>query len=159
MDAEDQLDDNELLMHLARALPARDPVPPQVVAAARGSFTWRTVDAEIAELIDDSLLSSVGGVRGEPPTRMLTFEAPGMTVVLEVGEGRRDRRLVGQVLEPQVVDVELLYGAGPVPATSTARSDALGRFTLDAVPPGLARLTCRSSQQPGTRVVTNWVEL
>jgi len=31
-----------------------DPVPPPVVAAAKASFTWRTIDSELAELVADS---------------------------------------------------------------------------------------------------------
>ena len=38
-----------------RALFARvDPVPPLLDDAARAAFTWRTVDAELAELMRDS---------------------------------------------------------------------------------------------------------
>src|SRR4051794_33213017 len=71
-----------LLAELSEVFGHVDPVPPEVVAAARASFTWRTVDAELAvlaELAFDSLVDDTGGtlVRGaaaEQP-RLLTFRS------------------------------------------------------------------------------------
>ena len=52
---------------LARAVQAIEPVPADVVAAAKASFTWRTIDAELAELTFDSVADTdalVGRARG-----------------------------------------------------------------------------------------------
>ncbi len=42
--------DDELLGMLRAALEASDPVPEAVLDAARASFTWRMIDAELAAL-------------------------------------------------------------------------------------------------------------
>ena len=48
---------------------------PSVLAAARGSFTWRTIDAELAELAYDSALDTerLTAVRSADTARLLTF--------------------------------------------------------------------------------------
>lgn len=43
--------DRALLDRLAKALAAADPPPPDLVANARRLLAWRTVDAELAELL------------------------------------------------------------------------------------------------------------
>ena len=40
-------EDRLLLEQLRAAAEEHDPVPPHVLAAAKASFTWRTIDAEI----------------------------------------------------------------------------------------------------------------
>jgi hypothetical protein len=46
-------DDEALVECLARALGAVDPPPPPLDAIARGLLAWRTVDAELAALLDE----------------------------------------------------------------------------------------------------------
>jgi hypothetical protein len=46
--------ERELLAEVARAAELADPVPPDVLEAARASLTWLRVDAELAELLADS---------------------------------------------------------------------------------------------------------
>ena len=41
-------DEERLLGDLARLVRQRDPVPPALLEMARESFTWGTVDAELA---------------------------------------------------------------------------------------------------------------
>ena len=43
-------EDDRILELLSRAVDRADPVPEHVTEAARESFTWRTIDAELAEL-------------------------------------------------------------------------------------------------------------
>jgi hypothetical protein len=43
--------DDALLDDVGAMLRARDPVPPHVTDAARDLFTWRSVDAALAELL------------------------------------------------------------------------------------------------------------
>ena len=53
-----------------------DPVPPAVIAAAKASFTWRTIDSELAELVADSAESlSAGAGRGRCTRRNRTATA------------------------------------------------------------------------------------
>ena len=68
--------DDRLLAELAAALDAADPVPARVLDAAKESFTWRTIDAELAELVFDSAEQQLAGVRGIDGTRQVTFQTP-----------------------------------------------------------------------------------
>src|SRR5437588_4729513 len=90
-------EDIGLLAELSAMFDVVDPVPPEVTQAAYGAFAWRTIDAELAELAEDSLLTGTAGVRGAD-TRLLTFEAPSVSAVVEVTELGVRRRLVGQVI-------------------------------------------------------------
>ena len=69
-----------------------DPVPPLLDDAARAAFTWRTVDAELAELMRDSADASEEAgalVRGGGGPRQLSFESPRLG---HRARGRRHRR-------------------------------------------------------------------
>jgi hypothetical protein len=57
-------DDDALASELATVLRRSAPMPAAIVAAARGAFAWRTVDAELAVLRADSVLEAAAGVRG-----------------------------------------------------------------------------------------------
>jgi hypothetical protein len=47
-------EERDLLAQVARAAELADPVPAEVLEAARASLTWLRVDAELAELLADS---------------------------------------------------------------------------------------------------------
>ena len=142
-------DDDALAAELGSLLRRSNPMPASILAAARGAFAWRTVDAELAVLRRDSLLEPTAGVRGGAD-RQLTFESGGVSVEVDVLDG--GRRIVGQVVPPQpgAIDVE-----GPH-VTSAAEADDYGQFVLD-VSNGPARL--RFSGADGRSVVTDWVTL
>ena len=135
-----------------------DPVPPAVIAAAKASFTWRTIDSELAELVTDSadLLSagSGAGVRGETAPRLLTFEAAGVIVEVEVAESAGSRHLVGQLVPMSAAEVVVRWNTG---STSTTADD-LGRFAVSDVPAGLVSLAV---QRPADAdpVLTSWVSI
>ena len=135
-----------------------DPVPPAVIAAAKASFTWRTIDSELAELVTDSANSlSVGagaGVRGESAPRLLTFEASGLSVEVEVAESGTSRHLVGQLVPMPAAEVVVRWHTG---STSTTADD-LGRFVVSDVPAGLVSLAVRRSKD-ASPVVTSWVSV
>ena len=145
-------------MTMFSALAARmDPVPAAVLEAARSSFTWRTIDAELAEIAFDSVVSQpLAGVRGAVTgPRLLTFEAPGLVVELEVTEVGDRRRLVGQIVPTGAADVEVRSGGGT--ATATATADHMGRFAVDEVPGGPVSVRVL---RPGTDPVeTDWISL
>jgi hypothetical protein len=130
-----------------------DPVPPEVVAAAKASYTWRTIDAELAELVDDSALAPTAGIRGQGGPRLLTFEAPTVTVVVEVTDVGGTRRMLGQLVQPQQAEVEVRHADGSVPVPA----DELGRFSVDTIPAGPVSLSCRIAS--GQAVVTSWVTI
>jgi hypothetical protein len=148
-------DDTPLLDGLRRVVELADPVPERVLAAARGSLTWRTVDAELAELAYDSMLEARGEalVRNAETHRALTFEAPGLSVELEVGASGAERRLVGQLVPPQPAAIEIRHPGG----TIAADADDLGRFSADAIPAGPVSLVCRRAG--GGAVATDWLVL
>jgi hypothetical protein len=58
-------DIDQMLGRLRAVASRADPVPAGVVVAARGAFQWRTIDAELAELVYDSWVDDVAlvGVR------------------------------------------------------------------------------------------------
>lgn len=121
-------DDEVLLGELADLLGRVAGPSPGVVEAAKELYTWRTVDAEIAALTYDSLLDETpAAVRAAGLPRILTFEADGVMVEVELVTEPSGRRLLGQVVPAQPVDLELHAGpAGPV----RAEADELGRFVL-----------------------------
>ena len=89
--------DDELVARLAEALPKADPVPAAVTEFAKAAFGWRTIDAELAELVFDSAVDELVGVRSEDDTRQVTFRAPGVEIEVAVmADGVR--RIVGQLV-------------------------------------------------------------
>src|SRR4051794_41920885 len=70
----------DLLAELRVAGLVVDPVPERVMFAAKASLSWRTIDAELAELTYDSALDDdrLSLVRGATAARMLTFSAGGL---------------------------------------------------------------------------------
>ncbi len=129
-----------------------DPVPPAVMSAARAAFEWRTVDAELAELTYDSWVDDreLAGVRGRGGRRQLTFEAPGLTVEVEVADGAAPG-LVGQFVPAHRGTVELRHGTGVL----TLAVDDLGRFTAPHFPAGPLSLRCTADA--ASPVETEWV--
>lgn len=140
-------DDDELLQHLRSLARRLDPVPAEVLAAAKGAFVLRTLDEELADLLFDSLLDeALVGIRGSA-NRQLTFGVRDTTIDLDVD----DEGLVGQV-NPSgatVVELEMLDGS------VTGEIDELGRFFL-ARPNGPFRLRIGMD---GHQVTTEWVNL
>ncbi|HWB71196.1 MAG TPA: hypothetical protein VG452_03185, partial [Egibacteraceae bacterium] len=116
--------DERLLTEL-RALAGRvDPPPAELLAAARASYTWRTVDAELAELAEltyDSMLDdpALAGVRGAGQRRLLAFEASALAVEVEVAAVGERRRLVGQLTPPAWAELDIRHAEG----SSSVRTD------------------------------------
>jgi len=153
----DPTEEEQLLAELRQLGRMLDPVPAEVVFAARGSLAWRRVDAELAELAFDSLVDGdleLAGVRsGDDSVRLVSFDGPDLTVEVEVAGLGAHRRLVGQLVPPQAATIQLRspsHGAGPY-----ARADTLGRFTLDLAATGPASLRC--SLASGRTIETGWV--
>lgn len=127
-----------------------DPVPAEAIAAARSAIAWRTMDVELAELTaDTSFDADSAGVRSDAAPTMLTFDAPGLTVEVEVLEDARSRRFLGQLVPPGAGEVEIRHGGGRV----VGAADELGRFSASGIAPGPVSLRC----QVGALVVeTDW---
>ena len=143
-----------LLAELRNMIDRVDPLPPDVLAAAKASFVWRTIDAELAELAADSLDDGLVGVRANGAARLLTFEAPGVEVEVEVADVGQTRRLTGQLVPPSAASITLQRADG----TQETTADDMGRFTFEGVPAATVRLEIL---QPGAShpVVTSWVAI
>jgi hypothetical protein len=148
--AGDEYDDVRLLADLNSLYENDDPVPEEVLAAARGAFAWADFDAELARLLDQESL--VGrSVRATGDHRLLTFEAEHLTFVVEATELTDGRKLVGQVVPAGPRELWWESAGGD---STAAVVDELGRFSLPRLPAGPARLRCELPD--GTRVVTEW---
>ena len=156
----DRSTDDELLAALGRALQQQEPVPDEVVAAAKATFSWRTIDAELAALTFDSLTDAdaLVGVRGSGGPRALTFEYGDMVVEVEVTEHGARRSVVGHVAPAPLDWVEVHQGG----RTEAVRheADAHGRFQVPDLVAGPFRLLCRfrsGAQRPV--MLTEWVTI
>jgi hypothetical protein len=150
-----ELSDDELLAELGGVLAKVAGPPPELVQAAKELFTWRTIDAELAELAHDSLVdAAAAGVRATGQPRILTFETAELTVEVEVDETPGARRLIGQLTPPGPARLELRSPAGPV----LGEADALGRFVL-ALPAERQRSSLRVESAGGAVTETSWITL
>ena len=130
MSSWDDLSDDQLLAALAEAVAETDLVTDRQREAARAAFTWRTVDAELAELLHDSALES-SGVRGaDDAPRTLSFASGGLTLEVEVdgdvvmgqvvGASARSVVMQRSIADDQPLDVDpagffRIEGVGPGP--------------------------------------------
>lgn len=146
-------DDDDLLAAVKVALREASDVPASFVEAGKASFTWRSIDAELAALTYDSAQDALAGsaTRAEPAAlRCLTFGASRLTIELEIiGDV-----LHGQVVPPQAGEVEVRHADGTV---SAAEINGVGYFTASPVPTGTFRLHCRTAG--GDTVQTDLITL
>jgi hypothetical protein len=146
-------DDEELLALLRDALAERQAVPPEFVEAAKNTFAWHNIDAELAELTYDSSRDAepAPATRAETASiRALTFTSAHLTIELEVTHDS----LLGQIVpaQPGTIKVQLRDGA-----ESTVPADRIGRFTIRPMPAGTFRLHCKTSAD--AEALTNWITL
>ena len=150
--------DDELEAELRRLAAAWDPVPAELRQAAVDAFSWRDIDAEIAELVYDSLLGfdEASLVRGPAGQRLVSFAVGGMTIDVEVTSTGTGRTVMGQIVPPQRATVDIRHPRDMV----TVEADDLGRFRSGPLPPGPASL--RLHPPPGAAgpdIVTEWIAL
>ena len=149
------MNDDELMAGVRRAFEALDPVPQDVLAAARASIAWRTPSATLAELSHDRGGRAAAGVRGGT-RRVLTFTCPGSTVEIEVSEHGRDREITGRLVPSSSGVVQVRHRDLP-PDGVTARAESAGLFCVPRVPEGLVSLVFLLDD--GTSIVTSWIRL
>ena len=146
--------DEMLFAELQGAVERFDPLPPKLEAAARAAFSWRTIDAELAELTHDTLLDDdrLALVRSGDTPRLLTFDGDGLSAEVEATEVGRRRRLAGQLVPPQAAEVEVAHPGGQ----TRVEVDETGCFLVNDVQPGPVRLRCRT-RTAGERIFqTPW---
>jgi len=139
-------DDRHLLMDLEAALRTANAVPERFLDIGKGAFSWRTADAELAELAGDSA-AAPAGTRARGGHRALSFDAGHLTVEVELAPDG----LLGQLVPPQPGTVEL---AEPGGTRASAEIDDVGWFALRPPPEGLFRLRIRTAE--GRIVHTEW---
>jgi hypothetical protein len=145
-------EDEKLLAMLRKGLADSDAVPSDVVAFAKAAFTWRDIDAELAELDFDSADEEVpAGVRSSTTLRMISFQAGQWMIDIEYDEAAG--RLIGATSPPARYTVEL-HTSG---ASFTTESDDMGRFTADGIARGPLGMVLRFIR--GQVVKTQWVVL
>jgi hypothetical protein len=154
----DESDETELERELRQAVTQIDAIPPMLLEAARGALTWRTIDADLAELVFDSLADDdeAALVRGNAQARMLSFRAGGLTIDIEVTGSGESRRLIGQIAPPERASVDIRQGD----SAFTTEADELGRFIADRLRAGPISLRCRVGHGAvSAAVVTDWVAI
>lgn len=145
--------EDTLMSLLRRGLEEADPVPADVSEFAKAAFSWRNIDAELAEVAYDSNEETTPvGVRSIATARMLSFQAGEWTIDIEYNAATN--RLIGQVEPARLVTVELHLAGGII----TTQTDELGRFDFDGVLPGPISLVFRTSGDLEV-VKTEWTVL
>lgn len=147
--------DDALLGQLRDLLHRADPVPQNVIAAAKASLTWRTIDAELAELSFDSLDQEreLAGVRATDLARILVFEAATLRIEVQVTVSGDEVSLLGQVDQPGERGITFRHAGEP----AVVRTDGRGRFRLTSAFSGPVSLQVERPGQPP--VETSWTTL
>jgi len=152
------MNDEAIFEELRELIARTDPVPERLNEAARGAFTWRTIDAELAELMQDSAEADEGALAlrsAATGPRLLSFESPRVAIEAEVTVlGPRERRLIGQIVPPVAAAMTLEQGG----VRLTAQADELGRFTFDRVGAGPVRLRA-ALPDGGMEIATPWTSI
>lgn len=134
-----EMSDDELLVALEQAVAETDAVSDRRRAAAQAAFTWRTVDAELAELLHDSALDAGAAVRsGNAEPRSLSFASGDLALEVEVD----GTTLMGQVVPATAATVAVQKAAGEEVSVEV---DAAGFFRLEGVEPGPTRFVARAA--------------
>jgi hypothetical protein len=142
--------DDFLLGELRAAHEESLEVPPEAVAAAKGSFTWRMIDSDLETLAlcFDSAVDDLALVRtAAAPLRTLSFESDALDVELELNTDE----VTGQLIPAYRGQVRMISAAGPSTQTST---DPNGCFVLKSIPQGPFRIEFVS---PEASFATEWV--
>ena len=132
IDSINAMSDDELAAELRAAVAEADLVTDRQREAGRAAFTWRTVDAELAELLHDSALDSAA-VRGAgDAARTLSFASGELTLEVEID----DDTLIGQVVGHAARSVVLQRADTP---DQTLEVDQAGFFRAAGVESGPVR--------------------
>lgn len=132
----DDLSDEELLAELREAVGEADQVTDRQREAARAAFTWRSVDAELAELLHDSALEPVT-VRGDDSARTLSFASGPLTLEVEIDGDVLRGQVVGAAASSVVLQ-RAISDEQPLPV------DPAGFFRVDGVGPGPLRFVVQA---------------
>ncbi len=147
-----------MLRSLGRIAERLDPVPELAYQLGYSAFTVRSLDSELAELVDDSALHSDGlaGVRGEADVRMLYYQASDLGIELQVTHRFGRHSALGQLIGSMSATEVRLETLELAPQESVP-IDELGRFDFEDLPGGAFRLHVLDPD--ATPVTTDWTTL
>lgn len=150
--------DELLIAELRTMFADLDPVPPLVIEMAKASLGWRRLDADLAELLSDSVLEEEPFALargGEAPARAVTFSSTGLTIDIEVHVDDPARTLLGQLSPPTPATIEIQTIAE---SSYSAEADRLGRFRVRLPAGGPIRLRVLGADGPDRPPVeTSWI--
>ncbi|MDF2729611.1 MAG: hypothetical protein K0T01_1397 [Acidimicrobiia bacterium] len=139
-----------LLSLLRRGLDQTDSSPADVIEFAKAALSWRTIDADLAQLSYDSIDDSTS-VRGVATSRMLAFESGELTIDLE--HEPLSGHLMGKLDPAGQMTIELHV----LDTVLVTESDEFGRFSFEGIQSGPFAVVIRLE---GAEVVkTQWVIL
>jgi hypothetical protein len=142
--------DDELLADLAAVLHGPGSPSDAARAAAYDAIGLRSLEHELAALVEDTLLAAPSAaVRGERE-RVVTFRAPSLVIEVRVDTRGRTRRLVGQLDPPDALQLEVVVGD----RSTAAAADERGRFVVEGLPSGPLQVRVSS---PSVR--TSWLRI
>jgi hypothetical protein len=149
--------DEKLLGELRRIASVVDPIPEALVHAGRESLTWLRVDAELAELLSDSIVDDerLALVRSSGAVRAVTFEAEGFTIELDILRDGADRTLVGLLVPAGPAEIEVQTSTAP----TTVEADRHGRFRAENLPAGRMRLRVTGHPASALPTETSWITI
>lgn len=152
-----RMTDAELLSWLGEIAATIDPPDPDAYTSGHDAFLLRRLDEELAELVADSRLDAQA-VRGDVAAiRLLSFQARGLTVDIQVTDNGPTRTALGQVAREHGGLSGRIVVESPAGEHSAAAIDDAGRFELTDLPDALVRL--RIEMAGGPSVATTWFGL
>lgn len=143
-----------VMASLALYLDDVEPMPTGLLETAVAAYTWRNVDAELLDLLVDSVEADLELVRAESAVRVIAFGSPDRGVHFECHRVEAHYRLEGIVQPPAPV---IIVAERPG-ETMTVRTDEAGSFDLGPIAPGSVRLVIREIDG-GVVMLTPWFVL
>jgi hypothetical protein len=137
MTAWDDMTEDQLLAELREAVAEADQVTDRQREAARAAFTWRTVDAELAELLHDSALESTAVRGADDAARTLSFVSGPITLEVEIDGDTVMGQVVGAAAESVLLQRSIADDY-PLPV------DPSGFFRIEGVAPGPVRFVVQA---------------
>ncbi len=78
------MDDEDLLLLLSQAL--ADKPPDLAIEAAYAAYGWRTLEADLAQLIEDTQVEVVGFEQTGTYSRLVSYQTDGGTIEVAIGD-------------------------------------------------------------------------
>lgn len=152
-------EEDALLARVGRVLDSLEPVPGFVTDAASVAYSWRSVDAELAELLSDTAVQAgeLAVARG-PGTgaRSVTFASRRLSISIELRGDDAHVTLLGQLSPPAARAVSL--DAVDRTSATTVQSNELGLFRFELARGSVIRLRVADGSGEGAEsVATSWI--